>query len=116
MNVEHILDTNIFVYMLDETDDLKRRWAEQLVRRSILASPGCEIAQERDDFRQCLDGERGPDSLAPRPGHLHEQGQHDRGQAAAGCHAVAEQRAAPLAEVVGELAISWQSPTTYCSG
>ena len=32
MNVEHFLDTNIFVYMLDETDDLKRRRAEQLVR------------------------------------------------------------------------------------
>ena len=35
MNVEHFLDTNIFVYMLDETDDLKRRRAEQLVRLSL---------------------------------------------------------------------------------
>ena len=36
-----VLDTNIFVYMLDETDDLKRRRAEQLVGRSIETGTGC---------------------------------------------------------------------------
>ena len=36
-----VLDTNIFVYMLDETDDLKRRRAEQLVGRSIEIGTGC---------------------------------------------------------------------------
>ena len=49
MNVEHFLDTNIFVYMLDETDDLKRRRAEQLVRHSIEAGTGCisyQVVQE----------------------------------------------------------------------
>ena len=49
MNVEHFLDTNIFVYMLDETDDLKRRRAEQLVRRSIETGTGCisyQVVQE----------------------------------------------------------------------
>ena len=35
MSAEDFLDTNIFVYMLDQTDDLKRRRAEQLVRRGI---------------------------------------------------------------------------------
>ena len=49
MNVEHFLDTNIFVYMLDETDDLKRWRAEQLVRHSIEAGTGCisyQVVQE----------------------------------------------------------------------
>lgn len=35
-----VLDTNIFVYMFDETDDLKRRRAEQLVGRSIETGTG----------------------------------------------------------------------------
>ena len=49
MNVEHFLDTNIFVYMLDETDDRKRRRAEQLVKRSIETGTGCisyQVVQE----------------------------------------------------------------------
>ena len=49
MNVEHFLDTNIFVYMLDETDDLKRRRAEQLVSHSIESGTGCisyQVVQE----------------------------------------------------------------------
>ena len=40
MSAEDFLDTNIFVYMLDQTDDLKRRRAEQLVRRGIEAGTG----------------------------------------------------------------------------
>ena len=49
MSAEHFLDTNIFVYMLDETDDAKRARAEQLVRRSIEAGTGCisyQVVQE----------------------------------------------------------------------
>ena len=40
MSGEAFLDTNIFVYMFDETDDIKRRQAEQLVRRSIETGTG----------------------------------------------------------------------------
>ena len=40
MSAEDFLDTNIFVYMLDDTDDIKRRRAEQLVRRGIEAGTG----------------------------------------------------------------------------
>ena len=40
MSAEDFLDTTIFVYMLDQTDDLKRRRAEQLVRRGIEAGTG----------------------------------------------------------------------------
>ena len=40
MSAEDFLDTNIFVYMLDQTDDAKRRRAEQLVRRGIEAGTG----------------------------------------------------------------------------
>ena len=40
MSAEDFLDTNVFVYMLDQTDDLKRRRAEQLVRRGIEAGTG----------------------------------------------------------------------------
>ena len=49
MSVEHFLDTNVFIYMLDDTDDVKRTRAEQLVRRSIEAGTGCisyEVVQE----------------------------------------------------------------------
>jgi len=40
MSAEDFLDTNIFVYMFDGTDDIKRRRAEQLVRRGIEAGTG----------------------------------------------------------------------------
>ncbi len=40
MSAEDFLDTNIFVYMFDDTDDIKRRRAEQLVRRGIEAGTG----------------------------------------------------------------------------
>ena len=75
MNVEHFLDTNIFVYMLDETDDLKRRRAEQLVTRSIEAGTGCisyQVVQETLSHEHpgtgCLpdDGEA-PGRMLPGP-------------------------------------------------
>ena len=40
MSAEDFLDTNIFVYMFDDTDDIKRSRAEQLVRHSIEAGTG----------------------------------------------------------------------------
>lgn len=49
MSVEHFLDTNVVLYMLDETDDGKRRRAERLVRRSIEMGTGCisyQVVQE----------------------------------------------------------------------
>ena len=49
MSAEDFLDTNILVYMLDETDDIKRRRAEQLVTRGIEAGTACisyQVVQE----------------------------------------------------------------------
>ena len=49
MSAEDFLDTNIFVYMLDATDDIKRRRAEQLVTRVIEDGTGCvsyQVVQE----------------------------------------------------------------------
>ena len=49
MSAEHFLDTNILVYMLDETDDLKRHRAEHLVQTSIESGAGCisyQVVQE----------------------------------------------------------------------
>lgn len=49
MSAEHFLDTNVFVYMLDATDDWKRRRAERLVSQSIEAGTGCishQVVQE----------------------------------------------------------------------
>ena len=49
MSVEDFLDTNVLVYMFDETDEGKRQRAEQLVRRSIEMGTGCisyQVVQE----------------------------------------------------------------------
>ena len=49
MSAEDFLDTNIFVYMLDGSDDLKRRRAEELVQRSLSRGTGCisyQVVQE----------------------------------------------------------------------
>lgn len=49
MSAEDFLDTNILVYMFDEADDIKRRRAEQLVRRGIEAGTACisyQVVQE----------------------------------------------------------------------
>lgn len=41
MSAEDFLDTNIFVYMLDGSDDFKRQRAEELVQRSLSRGTGC---------------------------------------------------------------------------
>ena len=49
MSAEHFLDTNIFVYMFDETDPIKRQRAETLVRDSLTNMTGCisyQVVQE----------------------------------------------------------------------
>ncbi len=49
MSAEDFLDTNIFVYMLDGSDDFKRRRAEELVQRSLSRGTGCisyQVVQE----------------------------------------------------------------------
>ena len=49
MSAEDFLDTNIFVYMLDDSDDFKRRRAEELVQRSLERGTGCisyQVVQE----------------------------------------------------------------------
>ena len=49
MSAEDFLDTNIFVYMLDASDDFKRQRAEELVQRSLARGTGCisyQVVQE----------------------------------------------------------------------
>ena len=49
MSAEDFLDTNVFVYMLDGSDDFKRRRAEELVQRSLSRGTGCisyQVVQE----------------------------------------------------------------------
>lgn len=49
MSAEDFLDTNIFVYMFDGSDDYKRQRAEELVQRSLVRGTGCisyQVVQE----------------------------------------------------------------------
>ena len=49
MNAEYFMDTNIFVYMFDETDDHKRIRAEKLVKQALEDRGGCishQVVQE----------------------------------------------------------------------
>ena len=49
MSAEDFLDTNVFVYMFDETDPIKRHRAETLVRDSLTNMTGCisyQVVQE----------------------------------------------------------------------
>ena len=49
MSANHFIDTNIFIYMFDETDAAKRQRAENLVRRSLEEGTGCisyQVVQE----------------------------------------------------------------------
>ncbi len=49
MSVEHFLDTNIFVYLFDETAPSKRERAERLVQRALKRQNGCisfQVVQE----------------------------------------------------------------------
>ena len=49
MSVEHFIDTNVFIYLFDETAPDKRRRAERLVDRSLKNGSGCisyQVVQE----------------------------------------------------------------------
>ena len=49
MSVEDFIDSNVFIYMFDETDAHKRQLAENLVRRSLEDSIACisyQVVQE----------------------------------------------------------------------
>ncbi len=49
MSVEHFIDTNVFVYLFDETDTGKRQLAENLVHQSLEHGTGCisyQVVQE----------------------------------------------------------------------
>ena len=49
MNAEHFLDSNILIYMFDETNPNKRHRAEALVRDSLTNMTGCisyQVVQE----------------------------------------------------------------------
>ena len=41
MSVENFLDTNVFVYLFDETDDFKRGIAERLVHGALRTNTDC---------------------------------------------------------------------------
>ena len=70
MSAEVFIDTNIFIYLFDETATAKRQCAESLVRQSLEDGTGCisyQVVQETmnvvvrklgakpDDARQLLD-------------------------------------------------------------
>ena len=49
MNADFFLDTNVFVYMFDETDDPRRTSAENLVQQALEEREGCisyQVVQE----------------------------------------------------------------------
>jgi predicted nucleic acid-binding protein len=49
MNVDDFLDTNVFVYLFDETDPVKRDVADRLIHRSLANGSGCisyQVIQE----------------------------------------------------------------------
>ena len=50
MSAENFLDTNVFVYLFDETDNDKREKAERLVQQALEKETGCisyQVVQER---------------------------------------------------------------------
>ena len=49
MSVENFIDTNVFIYLFDETNPAKRQRAESLVHRSLENGSGCisfQVVQE----------------------------------------------------------------------
>ena len=49
MSVENFLDTNVFVYLFDETDDYKREIAERLIHGALRNNTSCisyQVVQE----------------------------------------------------------------------
>ena len=59
MNAECFLDTNVFVYMFDETDDYKRTTAESLVRQALEGKNGCISSQVVQETVNVLTGKLG---------------------------------------------------------
>ena len=59
MNAECFLDTNVFVYMFDETDDYKRTSAESLVRQALEDRNGCISYQVVQETVNVLTGKLG---------------------------------------------------------
>ena len=59
MNAECFLDTNVFVYMFDETDDYKRTTAESLVRQALEGRNGCISSQVVQETVNVLTGKLG---------------------------------------------------------
>ena len=43
MSVENFLDTNVFVYLFDETDDYKRGRAERVVQEAVEKEPVASV-------------------------------------------------------------------------
>ena len=71
MSVENFFDTNVLVYLFDETDDAKREKAELLIQQALANETGCisyQVVQETvnvitrkfhaapEKVRQLLDG------------------------------------------------------------
>ena len=71
MSVENFFDTNVLVYLFDETDDAKRERAELLIQQALANETGCisyQVVQETvnvitrkfnaasEKVRQLLDG------------------------------------------------------------
>ncbi len=49
MSVENSFDTNVLVYLFDETDDYKRERSERLVQQALDNNTGCisyQVVQE----------------------------------------------------------------------
>ena len=59
MNAECFLDTNVFIYMFDETDDYKRTSAERLVRQALEGRNGCISYQVVQETVNVLTGKLG---------------------------------------------------------
>ena len=58
MSAEYFLDTNVFIYLFDETDDRKRTSAENLVRQVLEDRNGCISYQVVQETVSVLTGRR----------------------------------------------------------
>ena len=65
MRVDDFLDTNVFIYLFDETDPAKRRIADGLVQRSMEHGSGCISFQVIQETMNVLIGKLGatPDQV-----------------------------------------------------
>ena len=59
MSADYFLDTNVFVYLFDETDDHKRTRAENLVRQALEDRVGCISYQVVQETLNVLTGKLG---------------------------------------------------------